>query len=1393
MKYYLSAILLLGSVFGAKAHLGPEELDKIEMNGGNNTVVVPKANCPNSTAKLFLDFNDVRALVEVGGSLWQDRANGAPSYEVPINSKNHVIFSGSIWMGGTDVNGQLKLAAVKFRTGGGNDFWGGPLSVTLESGNFDPSEPVGDNAVRDFGAATIDPDVCIEYDKFFTIRKSDVIQFNLRFECDQDPNCTEEYNLSAEAENVINNWPAHGDIDRGQDYYLAPFYDRDGDGTYDPTSGDHPWFDDILGRDDVVCGVDRRVTLFGDISNWWVFNDKGNIHTESGGDPIGMEIHAQAFSFATNDEVNKMTFYNYEMINRGTQTLFDTYFSQYVDADVGFSFDDYVGCDVSRGLGFAYNGDNFDEGGNGSPGYADNPPAVGVDFFEGPYQDVDGVDNVGPHFEEQNGQTVFVQPSVSEAISGNGIVYGGIGIGYSDGIVDNERFGMRRFNYYNNSTSGQGDPLSSAPTQFYNYMTGAWRDGTDNVYGGTGYSGSTGATTIHSDYLYPGDSDPLNWGTAGVDPGWDWSETVADAGGSASNDADDRRFLQSAGPFTLKPGAVNNLTVGVIFGQSFSGNAVASIDAVKLADTKAQALFDNCFKILDPPSAPILEIQELENELILTLSNPFGNNVNEEYEEEDNINIVDPINAAPYDKFYRFEGYQIYQMVDDEATVADIGDVDKARLVAQCDVENDIDRLINFEFNESLGFSTPVEKVDGENNGIKHSFSIVEDAFSNSQLKTLINHRTYYYIAIAYAHNEYKKYDPTDPLFLDGQQIPYISSRLSADGTAIKPEIGIPHNPAPEAGGTSFNLSYGESPFISRVDGLGNGGRSLELTPASEDFIVKNGSMTEPTYSTTGAPIGVKVIDPLNLKDGVYTLKFVDFTDIDTASWVLERQDKVTGDIETVESERTISVNNEQLIPDWGISVQITQEFYNCPIAVCQDERELTSPIEATIEFADSSKRWLVGVQDNDAFYPTNWISSGDYVSTSDDDNPAAGISNPGCYDDLSGIDNDKEYANLLGGTVTLGALARGNDCGYMPIGINDYFTQSNWETTAKAKLGSAVQPSVDVVITSDKSKWTRCPVIELNNDENLSIGGAKAGALRRSASVDKNGKQVGDPGYNDAEATNNGAQPTGMGWFPGYAIDLETGRRVNMAFGENSFLSGENGADMIWNPTENFTSALGEPRFGGQHVVYVFGGRLNNIGIYDEEQTFMYDNLVAETNSAHKEVMENLSWVMYPMLADGQEFLSSDVKLRLRVNKAYRNYQATGQNSGNPSYRWDMGDNATVTGSDDQLVSVLDMINVVPNPYYAYSEYERTKLDTRVKVTNLPEQCLVRIYNTSGKLIRTYKKDDPLTSLDWDLKNSTGIPVAGGVYLIHVKVEGIGETVVKFFGGMRQPDLENI
>ena len=174
---------------------------------------------------------------------------------------------------------------------------------------------------------------------------------------------------------------------------------------YRPEDGDYPYYDidnelchsQVPTMDESVEGsIEGSIladqVIKGDQTIWWVFNDNGNSHTESSGQSIGLEIRAQAFAFSTNDEINNMTFYTYEIINRSTYELRNTYFSQWVDPDLGYAYDDFVGCDVKRGLGYCYNGKDQDGSGTAET-YSGNPPAVGIDFFQGPYMDADGKDN----------------------------------------------------------------------------------------------------------------------------------------------------------------------------------------------------------------------------------------------------------------------------------------------------------------------------------------------------------------------------------------------------------------------------------------------------------------------------------------------------------------------------------------------------------------------------------------------------------------------------------------------------------------------------------------------------------------------------------------------------------------------------------------------------------------------------------------------------------------------------------------------------------------------------------------------------------------------------------------------------------------------------------------
>ena len=92
-----------------------------------------------------------------------------------------------------------------------------------------------------------------------------------------------------------------------------------------------------------------------------------------------------------------------------------------------------------------------------------------------------------------------------------------------------------------------------------------------------------------------------------------------------------------------------------------------------------------------------------------------------------------------------------------------------------------------------------------------------------------------------------------------------------------------------------------------------------------------------------------------------------------------------------------------------------------------------------------------------------------------------------------------------------------------------------------------------------------------------------------------------------------------------------------------------------------------------------------------------------------------------------------------------------------------------------------------------AYAEYEQDKNDFQVRITNLPQKCRVKIYTLNGVLVRELDKDDDsVTFLEWDLKNQARIPVASGMYIVHVEVPDVGEVVLKWFGAMRPVDLDS-
>lgn len=1296
--------------------------------------------CSPATAQSDLNINNVRATILGGGDMWWDLNNAR--YEVPKGSNKHSMFAGALWLGGVDEGNQLKLAAMTYRQRG-NDFWPGPLTTD--------------------GSASVDKTVCDKYDRHFLITREEVEIHRAWLICKENPDCNEAVEFPGYESSIplsIQNWPGNG-VEGELPYNLAPFIDMDQDGVYDPTY-DYPAYDLDRAFD---CRKKEVDILYGDQTLWWVYNDRGNVHTETQAGALGFEIRAQAFAFSTNDEINNMTFNNYRIINRSTFRLTNTYFGTWFDPDLGNYNDDIIGSDIARGLGYCYNSDPNDEG---PLGYGENPPAVGFDFFQGPFADYfDGRDN-----------------------DRDGCVDGVRG---PDGQCDpedpttgvNERIIMSGFMYYNNSGSqgvvGQTtDPDNAA--EFYNYLQSRWKNGNPLVVenpSGLGQNGNGDGFTADGSgqatlYAYPGVSYDTTGTTPPIAPipGGGWYE-------APSNKAD-KRGLHCAGPFSLAPGALNFITTGVVWARDFVRDDIfASVEQVIIADDRAQKLFDNCFQVLNGPTAPAVEIQELDRAVVIALSNPSNsNNYKLSYMEFD---PVIPAHQGNFDseadsiRYYNyvFEGYQIFQLRSSDVGVTELYDATQARLVAQVDIENDVTKLINYEKDQSMGVNVPQDMTLSEaNDGIRHSFYITEDAFASGD-RRLVNHKEYYYMVVAYGVNNYDQFDqaPTGSF----QAKPYLAGRLG-----ITTYQAIPHITSPEANGTVANAEYGDGPPITRIEGIGNGGNFLELTEESKVQILLNNKMDQPTYVGGFGPINVKVVDPLKVVKGVYTLSFD--SEGDNARWFLT--DALGNPV--AESDSTVSFYNEQIVPDLGISITIV----NVPAPGGDEEGTRDNGvIGATITFDDVTKPWLTGVPDGSGYDPFNWILAGG--NTEATGQPAS------TYTDIAG-DPLNFFGRILDGTwapyAYVSAVSLGNGAGTAGLG----------PASGVGRPSVADAHGVDVVLTNDRSKWTRVPVLEMQEDQTLAIGNARKLSLRQSAGWDLSGGQL---------VRNESL--IGWSYFPGYAIDVETGQRLNIVFGENSWLPAQNGDDMLWNPTSTYTVSPGNPIndgivLGGQHVIYILnsstvisGSPVDLTYQGDDPNAHplksLIDNLGATGgagNIARANFYKTMMWTSIPMLAPGYSDVNpsvsmpSGVTVRLRLDRPYEDYVTDNSNNGHPRYQFDLSGLATTTNNMATATSALDLIRVVPNPYYAASAYEDSQLDNIVKITNLPVTCTITIFSTNGTVIRKIRKDNADTYVEWDLKNDYNVPIASGVYLIHVDAGAIGEKIVKWFGAMRPVDL---
>jgi hypothetical protein len=405
--------------------------------------------------------------------------------------------------------------------------------------------------------------------------------------------------------------------------------------------------------------------LLGDQMLWAVYNDANPAkHTNKAGksQPLGVEVQQTTFGFDRQGALGNTDFIKFRIINKGGHQLDSMYVSLWADPDLGGANDDLVGCDTLASLGYVYNATNTDQL------YADRPPAVGYDFFQGPK-------------------------------------------------VGNTTLGLASFDFYINGK----DPLNAGQT--FNLMKGLNADGTPVI---------NPQTSNPSAFYAPG--DPVT-GTGWLD----------------DNPAD-RRFLMSAGPFSMAPGDTQIVVGAIVVGQG--ADRKTSITAMKFFDGRAQKAFDLNFQLPPPPPQPKV-----------SFSTDHGK-----------VNLVwdsgSRFNYTPWPG-YAFQGYVVYQ----GSSVS--GPWKRLRTF---DVVDGITAVRDTVFDVNTGLiinDTPT--AFGGDNGVSYTFSTSEDAVRGGSLK---DGTTYFYAVTAYAVNLNPQKDLEKVLETSFKAVPIVVQR-PASGTDV--------------------------------------------------------------------------------------------------------------------------------------------------------------------------------------------------------------------------------------------------------------------------------------------------------------------------------------------------------------------------------------------------------------------------------------------------------------------------------------------------------------------------------------------------------------------------------------------------------------------------------
>lgn len=262
---------------------------------------------------------------------------------------------------------------------------------------------------------------------------------------------------------AIYEWPGRGNVDLPNfptDFELAPFYDLNANGLYEPDLGEYP----------DIQPADYGFPLYPTEMVWWMFSNAND------DDLIPVNIGCTAFHFDDRPDsiLQRASFYQFNLTNRSVEDLDSLHFALALRPRLGCPKDDYFGVlpeSIFEGRPvYFYNADAVDGNNENDctenrPTFPETPPAVTVHFLQN-----------------------FLNPIYND----------------SGHAIDTVRSPTPSITYGRMTPFGSTSPLAypNSDVTFYNRLTGTWNDGSRQRFGGDGYQSSTETVA------YPFTGDP---------------------------------------------------------------------------------------------------------------------------------------------------------------------------------------------------------------------------------------------------------------------------------------------------------------------------------------------------------------------------------------------------------------------------------------------------------------------------------------------------------------------------------------------------------------------------------------------------------------------------------------------------------------------------------------------------------------------------------------------------------------------------------------------------------------------------------------------------------------------------------------------------------------------